>query len=95
MFPPLLEILLSLTCVWKCSETEFKPIFFRSLTPSADLYNTVKTASAAVNQQLSGKELTVMVDGSGLSEDEVASLIQSALESGIERCIVFEPSLAQ
>ena len=36
-----------------------------------------------------------MVDGSGLSEDEVASLIQGALESGIERCIVFEPSLAQ
>ena len=63
--------------------------------PSADLYNTVKTASAAVNQQLSGKELTVMVDGSGLSEDEVASLIQGASESGIERCIVFEPSLAQ
>lgn len=63
--------------------------------PSADLYNTVKTASAAVNQQLSGKELTVMVDGSGLSEDEVASLIQGASESGIEHCIVFEPSLAQ
>lgn len=63
--------------------------------PSADIYNTVKTASAAVNQQLSGKELTVMVDGSGLSEDEVASLIQGASESGIERCIVFEPSLAQ
>ena len=63
--------------------------------PSADLYNTVKTASAAVNQQLSGKELTVMVDGSGLSEDEVASLIQGASESGIEHCIIFEPSLAQ
>lgn len=61
--------------------------------PTADPYNTVKTASAAIRQKLPDCRLIAVVDGEGLTADEVSSRIQGAQESGIERYIVVYPTL--
>lgn len=62
--------------------------------PSADHYNTIKTASAALDGQFSQKELSVVIDGETLSPDNVNPLIDSVNQNGIEHCIVFDPELS-
>lgn len=61
--------------------------------PTADPYNTVKTASAAIRQKLPDCQLIAVVDGEGLTSEEVSIRIQGAQESGIERYVVVYPAL--
>ena len=61
--------------------------------PTADPYNTVKTASAAIRQKLPDCQLIAVVDGEGLTSEEVSIRIQGAQESCIERYVVVYPAL--
>lgn len=63
--------------------------------PSANPYNTIKTASAAIKQKLPDCQLIAVLDGTGLSAEEVSNRVLGAQESGIERYIIVDPSLGQ
>lgn len=53
-------------------------------TPLADLYNTVRTASAAIRTQLPESRITAVIQGTGQSWEQVQQQIAGLAESGIE-----------
>lgn len=62
-------------------------------SPSVNPYNTVKTAAAALATKLPQVQVTALVQGSGLSQEDVDSQVKGLSESGITRYIVDNPPL--
>lgn len=62
-------------------------------SPSADPYNTVKTAGAAVREKLKDTQVIAVLDGEASGEDVLSSLLQAAADNQIERCIIVSPTL--
>lgn len=56
--------------------------------PADDVENTLRTASAALVQKMSGCQLTAVIDGEGLTQEQLDTRIQLLEQNGISRCIV-------
>lgn len=63
-------------------------------TPAADPYNTVKTAAAAIKAKLPNAEITGMIQGTGMTRDQVADQVKGLAESGITSYVVEYPPVA-
>lgn len=61
--------------------------------PTADPYNTIKTAGAAIRQQLSNHQLLAYIGAEGMTEDVLSAHLKGASDSGIQRYIVRNPTL--
>lgn len=58
--------------------------------PDADPYNTLKTAGAAVEQALGGRNLIAFFDAEGMTAEELSALQE---ETGVSRYIIQNPPL--
>lgn len=62
--------------------------------PSDNPENTLQTASAALVQKMSDCQLTAVIDGEGLTQEQLNARIQLLEQNGISTCIVASPALS-
>lgn len=62
--------------------------------PADDPENTLQTASAALVQKMSDCQLTAVIDGEGLTQEQLNARIQLLEQNGISACIVASPALS-
>lgn len=62
--------------------------------PTDDPENTLQTASAALVQKMEGCQLTAVIDGEGLTQEQLSARIQLLEQNGISTCIVASPTLS-
>lgn len=62
--------------------------------PSDNLENTLQTASAALVQKMGDCQLTAVIDGEGLTQEQLNARIQLLEQNGISACIVASPALS-
>lgn len=62
--------------------------------PSDNPENTLQTASAALVQKMGDCQLTAVIDGEGLTQEQLNARIQLLEQNGISACIVASPALS-
>lgn len=62
-------------------------------SPTADPYNTVKTAGAAIKKELPNAEIICYLNAESLSEENLESCLRALKENQIENCIIKDPAL--
>lgn len=62
--------------------------------PSDNPENTLQTASAALVQKMGDCQLTAVIDGEGLTHEQLNARIQLLEQNGISTCIVASPALS-
>lgn len=62
--------------------------------PSDNPENTLQTASAALVQKMGDCQLTAVIDGEGLTQEQLNARIQLLEQNGISTCIVASPALS-
>ena len=62
--------------------------------PSDNPENTLQTASAALVQKMGDCQLTAVIDGEGLTQEQLNARIRLLEQNGISTCIVASPALS-
>lgn len=62
--------------------------------PSDNPENTLQTASAALVQKMGDCQLTAVIDGEGLTQEQLNARIRLLEQNGISACIVASPALS-
>lgn len=62
--------------------------------PADNPENTLQTASAALVQKMGNCQLTAVIDGEGLTQEQLNARIQLLEQNGISACIVASPALS-
>ena len=62
--------------------------------PADNPENTLQTASAALVQKMGDCQLTAVIDGEGLTQEQLNARIQLLEQNGISTCIVASPALS-
>lgn len=62
--------------------------------PSDNPENTLQTASAALVQKMGNCQLTAVIDGEGLTQEQLNARIRLLEQNGISACIVASPALS-